>query len=114
MAKRNRAAYMRQYYLDNLGYAQACKERTKARIERGKEWMRSIKEQLICPCGEDHIACLTFHHRDPNTKETVRGGISQCVHQGWSTKRIEAEMLKCEVLCMNCHAKLHYDERQNK
>ena len=29
----------------------------------------------------------------------------------WSLDRIKSEAAKCDILCANCHRKLHYDEK---
>lgn len=59
-------------------------------------------------CGEAHSACLDFHHRDPTQK---RFEIATGVYR-FAVATVEAEILKCDILCSNCHRKLHYDERQ--
>jgi len=63
-----------------------------------------IKSKLKCNrCGENHSACLEFHHKDPSTKEAL---VSDMAAKS-STKRILKEIEKCEVLCANCHRKEH-------
>lgn len=60
-------------------------------------------------CGEDHIATLVFHHEDPKEKEL---SISIAMKYGWSVERLLKEIKKCVVLCCNCHAKLHWNDKQ--
>lgn len=85
------------------------KEKAKARvIERKRElqeWLREYKSRLVCSCGEDHIACLEFHHPDPAEKEIA---VSQAITDGWSRERVLQEIKKCIVLCANCHRKIHH------
>jgi hypothetical protein len=73
-----------------------------------REWFIEFKSSLSCEkCGESHPACLDFHHRDPSTKElTVARALLI------SKKRVLEEIEKCDVLCANCHRKVHYDLRQ--
>jgi hypothetical protein len=58
-------------------------------------------------CGERRAWCLDFHHRDPDTKSF------QLQHREmlrrWDV--IVEEMLKCDVLCANCHRDHHYQEK---
>jgi hypothetical protein len=101
-------------------YARTKHERrTPERVERERqvklarrreiaEWFVELKARLVCAtCGENHPACLQFHHPDPTAKEA---GVSDAVRRGWSRKRILTELAKCEVLCANCHAKHHARE----
>src|ERR1017187_10213051 len=75
-----------------------------SRRGRWRLLMRELKMGRKCQsCGEDHPACLHFHHRNPSEKEF---GISRGITL-WSKKKILAEIEKCDVLCANCHAKLH-------
>jgi hypothetical protein len=71
-------------------------------------WLREYKRTLACGmCRENHPACLDFHHRDPTQKDFR---ISALGCMGWSKERVLAEIAKCDVLCANCHRKLHYDD----
>lgn len=85
---------------------QAQRQKIK-RAERA-EWFFKLKSTYSCKCGEDHPACLDFHHRDgPGNKKSK---ISMMVHQAYTIKAILEEIAKCDVLCSNCHRKHHYQE----
>lgn len=63
-------------------------------------------------CGEKHPAVLTFHHRDPSSKSF---GISDGINYNkYSTKKLLVEMEKCDVMCFNCHHKLHWETDERK
>ncbi len=60
-------------------------------------------------CGQKHEAILTYHHKDPENK---RFGISDAApKKGFN--HIVNEIAKCEILCFNCHAIRHWQERKN-
>ena len=66
-----------------------------------------IKNNSFCKeCGENHISTLDFHHRDSSEKDF---DISLMAGLGKSKKLILEEIEKCDVLCSNCHRKLHYN-----
>ena len=115
--------YASTYYQNNkekhnsrcLKWRKENKEKTKVydkqRRERKRIWLQEIKTKLFCVvCGENHIACLDFHHRDPNEKEQSIGRMIR-TH---SKQRILDEIAKCDVLCSNCHRKHHYEESNSK
>ena len=80
-------------------------ERNSEIRERNKAFLKEIKSELKCSmCGEDHPATLDFHHRDPQEKDQM---VSKAIFRGWSIERIKKEIDKCDVLCSNCHRKLH-------
>lgn len=93
--------YRRQHYLKNRQkYIDKAKIRN---IKCRYEW-REYKSSLECvECGENHPACLHFHHINPDDKEFI-------LSKQYSMTRKIKEMEKCEVLCANCHAKKHYQE----
>ena len=95
------------------GYEKALRtERKKLNNEyktRMRAWFLEYKSTHPCiQCGEAHPACLDFHHRNPSEKDINLGEIF--IH-GWGLPRILAELGKCDVLCSNCHRKLHWNER---
>ncbi len=88
-------------------------------IERKKQgqqeiwnWFRRYKSTLYCmDCGISHPAVLQFHHRDKTEKSFT---ISSVVSRATSIKQITNEIKKCDVLCVNCHAKRHWRETHEK
>ena len=96
--------YKRLYYLKNKKALLEKKRRQRLSL---KEFLREYKNECECiKCGENHPVCLDFHHRDPKKKESM---IAQLVSTGWCKERILKEIEKCDVLCANCHRKLHFE-----
>lgn len=85
---------------------QARKSRKRA-ILRNRKFVEAYKIKHPCPCGEVEPCCLSFHHKN----EDKVGNISDMANKGYSIKRLQKEINKCVVLCLNCHAKLHNEER---
>lgn len=75
----------------------------------------AVKEKAIAykggrceRCGYDKCQqALQFHHRDPNVKSF---GVAANGHSR-SWKRVKEEIDKCDLLCANCHAEIHYADR---
>jgi hypothetical protein len=89
-------------------HKQEVMARSKKKEKEIKKWYRDYKRTLYCMiCGENHPACLQFHHRDRSEKSF---SISNIAMRPTSKKRILNEIKKCDVLCVNCHAKLHWRE----
>jgi Fe-S-cluster-containing hydrogenase component 2 len=65
--------------------------------------LNSLKSERGCYfCHETTAVCLDFHHRDMAEKEFT---VSKHFHRPISVLLQEIE--KCEVVCANCHRKLH-------
>jgi hypothetical protein len=74
------------------------------RLER-RAWLNAIKSGKTCKrCGESDPICLDFHHTDSANKDSE---VSRLLTDLRSKERILKEIDKCEVLCSNCHRKLH-------
>lgn len=61
-------------------------------------------------CGKDDPDVLTCHHRNPDEKK-----FNLC--NAWGSiawELIEIELRKCDLLCANCHLKIHANENQNR
>lgn len=81
-------------------------KRIKKRRQEIKDWIRKYKETLSCEiCNENHPATIDFHHHNPKEKDF---NISEAERKGMSKKKILEEINKCQILCSNCHRKLHW------
>ena len=77
-----------------------------------KRHQRRTKDILISEaggacarCGYDKCrAALHFHHLDPATKAFQVGNGNR------SLARQREEAKKCQLLCANCHAEMHYTD----
>jgi len=108
-----RRAYNRRY--QKVYYANNAKKRKTAVALRRKNirlWFDQVRRESNCSrCGLSGETCpwlLEYHHRVEGTKST---GVSHLVGNGYSKKRIEEEMAKCDILCSNCHRLHHYEEK---
>jgi len=107
--KDQRARYNKEY---GKGWYQEHKEEVIERRKRQqteiKRWYVDYKSTLRCMiCGESHPACLQFHHRN---REGKSFNVADMAMRPSSKKRLLSEIEKCDVLCINCHAKLHWRE----
>jgi transcription elongation factor Elf1 len=95
------------YYQNNTDKVKA---KVKAIQKSRRDWFNDLKKDLKCvKCGEDHISCLDFHHLDPSKKDL---GIAESVTRNLvNFDLILKEIEKCIVVCKNCHAKIHYEEK---
>lgn len=77
-------------------------DRQQRKREEARAFVEEYKRNHPCmDCGITDTMVLSFDH--------VRGkkkmDISQMVNQGYSLEAIQAEIEKCEVVCLNCHYK---------
>ena len=80
-------------------------EDRQARIDRGIELIRKVREQGCCRCGHMVVHELVFHHCYPDEK---RFNIGQWKRFSTpSLESLEREMAKCEVVCQRCHRLIH-------
>lgn len=80
--------------------------------ESHKQRRERIKLELLARRGGKCTACgyskaasaLCFHHRNPDEKEINISGMRLIAIP---RKKLEEEVDKCDVYCLNCHAELH-------
>lgn len=89
-----RKAYYREY---NKSWYQRHKEhlleKRKQHNEELRQWIKRYKSKLHCvECGENHPACLQFHHRDREEKSFGIGSVVGRIHT--SIKTLEKEINK--------------------
>lgn len=93
--------YRRKHYEKNR---QKYIDKAKKWQQEFFRWWKEYKSQFVCEkCGEDHPACIQFHH--PNNDKYM--AVSQLLHLGNKSKILE-EVAKCIPLCANCHFKVHW------
>lgn len=98
-----KAAKHRHYLANKDKYIQ--RQRDSRHLKR--QWLEEYKKSLACEtCGENHPAVLDFHHNDNTAKDR---GVADAI-RFWSLKHVMEEIQKCQVLCSNCHRKLHWDQ----
>ena len=78
-----------------------------------KKWLYEYLGNYCKKCGYDKcLSALHVHHIDPRQKKSADDTISvlskSLQHEAFKKKIIS---LKCIILCANCHAELHEDER---
>ena len=74
-------------------------------IQRKKELVARFGGKCMT-CGyRRNLAALNWHHRLPGEK-SFQLDLRALSNRG--TPAIEAELLKCDLLCANCHAEIHH------
>lgn len=100
-------AYDKQWLKEHPKKSKKWIARANERRRETRIWFNEYKKTLrCCICGESHPGVLDFHHKDPIEKDKT---VSDAVVQ-WGRERILKEVAKCDILCANCHRKLHYEE----
>lgn len=101
--------YSKKWYAKNKKKKKEQAKRSRKRVvKRNRKYVESYKLKHPCPCGETTTCCLSFHHRNGDKE----GNISDMVNRGYGLQRLQNEIDKCDVLCLNCHAKLHMGEKR--
>ncbi len=100
-----RRLYRRKWYALNKKSEIAHVQRRKKQI---KQWLWNYKKTIRCAiCSESHPAIIDFHHKEGQKERNI----AQMLTDGYSIDRIKQELLKCEVLCANCHRKIHSEKQ---
>ena len=70
------------------------------------EFIKSFKNYgcQIKGCNEDSPHVLDFHHLEPDKKDW---NIGDLYRRRATLEKVFDEILKCVVICANCHRKVH-------
>ena len=107
MCKKCKSEYNREHYINNYDmYLEKAHRNNIAFSRRNKKkfYLWLIEQECVI-CGEGDPVVLDMHHRDPSDKEIPFNKMLQ----NSSIKRIFSELEKCDVLCANCHRRVHYE-----
>jgi len=97
--------YLKTHYKNNKQYyIDKASESHKKTIEIKRQIIRDAKSKGCNRCGETHIACLDFHHTDNKDFGIAKGKYTKGI------ETLKKELNKCEVVCANCHRKLHWTD----
>lgn len=99
----------REWYQDHKEYkkAESAKYNKLATIKI-RNLLHEYKSERGCSmCDEKDPICLEFHHRNEKKKLFNIGAYSKHRHS-WSN--ILKEIEKCDLVCANCHRKIHRDD----
>ncbi len=85
------------------------KKYNEKKIEIRRNFILKYKSERSCEiCNwNDHTEILQFHHKEL-TKKKFQIGVSS---YGIPLEKIKKEMIKCILLCPNCHNWIHYKGR---
>ncbi len=104
--KKQQQEYMKKYnkkhYAENIDY---YRDKNKQLRKDLKQTIKDIKKNGQCKyCGESDSICLDFNHKNPKEKKF---NISMAPNMRVTRKQLREEIEKCELVCANCHRKLH-------
>lgn len=81
-------------------------------FELKKQLLHIANKDSCCKCGfkptdDKTLSVFCFHHTEKNKKFNISDALSRCVCV--PVKRLLDEIIKCDMLCRNCHLKKHID-----
>lgn len=93
----------------------SVKEKSASRQKRNRFQIREdLKTKAggkCCKCGYNKcLAALQFHHRNPKDKLFIITDYLWGRTKGYNDQDLLEEVDKCDLLCANCHAELHYPD----
>lgn len=91
------------YYQQNT---ERVKQYQATRRRDSKEKAAALLGSVCERCGFEHLAAIDFHHKDPMQKRfRLSDALARTKKYTWED--IVEEVMKCELLCKNCHAIEH-------
>ena len=112
LCKNCKSDYNKKHYIkDKSKYINRAEQRNKIVKDNIKEKILTyLKDKKCARCPESDVIVLDFHHREPKEKAFE---IATGVKMMYKWEIIEQEISKCEMLCANCHRRLHAKENNS-
>lgn len=99
----------RDHYLNNKEMYALKRDKWKKNFKaEAHTYLREAAKDGCKVCGEKDYVCLQFHHINPDTKIS---SVARMISNSRSLVTIKEEVTKCDILCANCHMKLHAKEQ---
>lgn len=94
---------VKHYYANNQIYKASIKAKSEKHKQKTIKMISDFKSLYGCLfCHEKDSCCLQFHHLNPSEKDfEIHGGSKRNVES------YKKEIQKCEIVCANCHLKIH-------
>lgn len=73
----------------------------KLQVARARQFIQDYKAEHVCTdCGGSfHFSAMDFDHLDDDKEFCIAEGVGR----GYSVRKLESEISKCELVCSNCH-----------
>ncbi len=99
----------KKHYTENKEYyIKKAYENKQNHIKRNRKYVDEYLFKHPCvDCDEKDIIVLDFDHIDDNKTHNV----CDLIYRGYSLKRIQEEIDKCDVRCANCHRRITHKRR---
>jgi len=75
-------------------------------VKTRRKIIRAAKKRGCHYCGEMEVCCLEFHHIN-QAEKLFNIGEASSIFKGVTLEALHKEIEKCEVVCANCHRKIH-------
>jgi hypothetical protein len=92
--------YVQKYMKEN---PERWKEYGKNTRNKRAELLKELRSEGCVKCKDKRYYVIDFHHLDPSKKDI---SVSDA-----SISKIKSEVKKCILLCRNCHAEFHHQEK---
>jgi hypothetical protein len=97
-----RRSIVRAHYEANREYYKLKARRRQRRIiEETRAWLiQYLRTHPCVDCGATDMRVLEFDHRDGSSKSA---SVAVLDRSGYPLARVQAEVMKCDARCANCH-----------
>jgi quinol monooxygenase YgiN len=100
----NKGRYKKKSLTEKLAMA----EHSKAKRKLLQAQINALKAEKGCLyCSEKDPCCLQFHH----TRDNKEGNVAHLANA--KSPKVWTEIDKCELVCANCHFKIHAGKLRN-